>query len=99
MSRGGQGALPERPMELMRQAVIRDGYCCSICGRPCSEQEARRHSEPSAFGDSSMNFAAMCYACQTWLAHEGAKPAQYTTHIYDQSEARRRLRRVIDDGM
>jgi hypothetical protein len=99
VSPGRAGVTPERPLELMRQAVIRDGYRCSICGRPCSEQEARRHSEASAFGDSSMNFAAMCYDCQTWLAHEGAKPAQYVTHIYDQSEARLRLRRIIDDGL
>jgi hypothetical protein len=90
---------PDRPLELMRQAVIRDGHRCSICGRPCSEQEARRHSEPGAFGDSSMNFAAMCYGCQTWLAHGGAKPAQYITHIYDRSEARRRLHKAIDNGM
>ena len=99
MSPGRAGVTPERPLELMRQAVIRDGYRCSICGRPCSEEEARRHSEASAFGDSSMNFAAMCYGCQTWLAHEGAKPAQYITHIYDQSEARLRLRKIIDDGL
>ena len=38
-----------------------------------------------------MNFAAMCYGCQTWLAHEGAKPAQYITHIYDRSKARLQL--------
>ena len=99
MNLGRAGVAPERPLELMRQAVIRDGYRCSICGRPCSEEEARRHSEASAFGDSSMNFAAMCYGCQTWLAHEGAKPAQYITHIYDQSEARLRLRKIIDDGL
>ena len=83
----------------MRQAVIRDGYRCSICGRPCSEEEARRHSEVSAFGDSSMNFAAMCYGCQTWLAHEGAKPAQYITHIYDRSKARQQLQRLMDRGL
>jgi hypothetical protein len=88
---GRAGVTPERPLELMRQAVIRDGYRCSICGRPCSEEEARRHSEASAFGDSSMNFAAMCYGCQTWLAHEGAKPAQYITHIYDRSKANLQL--------
>jgi hypothetical protein len=96
---GRAGVTPERPLELMRQAVIRDGYRCSICGRPCSEEEARRHSEASAFGDSSMNFAAMCYGCQTWLAHEGAKPAQYITHIYDQSKVRMRLRHILDDGL
>ena len=92
MSPGRAGVTPERPLELMRQAVIRDGYRCSICGRPCSEEEARRHSEASAFGDSSLNFAAMCYGCQTWLAHEGAKPAQYITHIYDRSKAKLQLR-------
>lgn len=91
MSRGGQGPTPDRPLELIRQAVIRDGYRCSICGRPCSEKEARRHSAPNAFGDSAMNFAAMCYGCQTWLAHQGARPAQYITHIYDRSEARLQL--------
>jgi hypothetical protein len=97
MSLGGQGTVPDRPLELMRQAVIRDGYRCSICGRPCSENEARRHSEASAFGDSSMNFAAMCYGCQTWLAHEGAKPAQYITHIYDRSKARLQLCSIMDN--
>jgi hypothetical protein len=99
MSRGGQEVMSERPLELIRQAVIRDGHRCSICGRPCSEEEARRHSEPGAFGDSSMNFAAMCYGCQTWLAHEGARPAQYITHIYDRSEVRLRLRKIMDDGL
>lgn len=83
----------DRPKELIRQAVIRDGHRCSICGRPCSEDEARRHSEPGAFGDSAMSFAAMCYACQTWLAHEGMKPAQHITHFYDASKARWTLRR------
>jgi hypothetical protein len=99
MSQGEQGVTLDRPLELMRQAVIRDGHRCSICGRPCSEEEARRHSEPGAFGDSSMNFAAMCYGCQTWLAHEGAKPAQYITHIYDQTNLRRQLRTVADRGI
>jgi hypothetical protein len=88
-----------RPAELIRQAVLRDGHRCSICGRPCSEAEAWRHSEAGGFGDSSMNFAAMCYGCQTWLAHEGAKPAQYITHVYDRSKARLRLHRIVDDGM
>jgi hypothetical protein len=88
-----------RPAELIRQAVLRDGHRCSICGRPCSEEEAWRHSEAGAFGDSSMNFAAMCYGCQTWLTHEGARPAQYITHVYDRSKARLRLRRIIDKGL
>ena len=46
-----------------------------------------------------MNFAAMCYGCQTWLAHEGAKPAQYITHIYDRSKARQQLHRLMDKGL
>lgn len=99
MSREGQGVGLERPLALMRQAVLRDGGRCSICGRPCREEEARRHSEASTFGDSSLNFAAMCYACQTWLAHEGAKPAQYITHIYDRFKARQQLQRLIDKGL
>jgi hypothetical protein len=91
--------MPARPLELMRQAVIRDGYRCSICGRPCSEEEARRHSEASGFGDNSLNFAAMCYGCQTWLAHEGARPAQYIAHLYDRSKAREQLQRLMDKGL
>jgi hypothetical protein len=88
--------MADRPAELIRQAVIRDGHRCSICGRPCSEKEARRHSEPGAFGDSSMNFAAMCYGCQTWLAHQGARPAQYIVHAYDRSKLQQQLRIVAD---
>lgn len=88
----------DRPLELMRDAVIRDGHHCSLCGRPCGEEEARRHSEAGPFGDSSRNFAAMCDGCQTWLAHEGVKPARYIVHVYDQTKARRRLRMVIHWG-
>jgi hypothetical protein len=83
---------------LLKEAVSRGGYKCSICGAPCRDHEARRHTEPGPFGDSSLNFAPLCAACTTWLDGKAPPPARYLVHIHDAARLRRVLRKIIGYG-
>jgi hypothetical protein len=67
---------------LARKAVERSGGLCCLCGRPCRPTDARRHSEPGAFGDSPANFAPMCPACRAWVERAGPAPSRYVVHVW-----------------
>lgn len=82
-------------------AVARGCHACALCGRPCKPEEARRHTEPGAFGDGPEHFAPVCYVCQTWLAHAasgGPLPARYVAHLYEGGRLRRRVRLLAHAG-
>jgi hypothetical protein len=73
---------PNLTSELARKAVDRAGGLCCLCGRPCKAEDARRHSEPGAFGDSPNHFAAMCRFCRKWVDEGGPPPARYIVHVW-----------------
>lgn len=74
-------ATPAADRPRMAKAVARHGGLCCLCGRPCGPEDARRHSEPGAFGDGPQNFAAMCRLCRAWLDQGGPAPARYVVHL------------------
>lgn len=83
------------PDELVREAVNRDGARCRVCGRPCGDREAWRHSEPDQFGDSAANFSAMCIKCSLFLSQGGVRPARYISYSYDRGRARWLVTRLV----
>lgn len=80
-------------LDLMAQAVQRDGGYCVVCGCPCGPQDARRRIDPGPAGDGPMNFVAMCGGCRGFLGGKLPPPARYIAHIYDAGRFRRSLRK------
>jgi hypothetical protein len=84
---------------LLREVLVRHGWRCCVCGRPCGRRDVWRHSEPGLVGERPENFSAMCEACRLMAMGKGAAPARYVVRLREPGLAWRRAQVWIAEGL